>query len=68
MLHGGSMAHLSTLEIPVGGSITLRSGDTHVMLSNFTAVPAAGDSLPLTLQFARSGSVTLHLPIRKYGE
>jgi copper(I)-binding protein len=68
MLHGGQMAHLAALEIPAGGAITLRSGETHVMLSDFKTVPAAGDSLPLTLQFAHAGSVTLQLPVRRYGE
>jgi hypothetical protein len=68
MLHGGAMAHLSALEIPAGGRIALRSGDTHVMLSDFTTVPKAGDSLPITVTFARAGSVTLQLPVRMYGE
>lgn len=68
MLHGGAMAHLSALEIPAGGRIALRSGDTHVMLSDFTTIPKAGDSLPVTLQFARAGSITLQLPVRMYGE
>jgi copper(I)-binding protein len=68
MLHGGAMAHLSALEIPAGGKISLRSGDTHVMLSDFSTVPKAGDSLPVTLEFAHAGSVTLQLPVRMYGE
>ena len=68
MLHGGAMAHMSALEIPAGATIALRSGDTHVMLSDFTTMPRAGDSLPVTLQFARAGSVTLQLPVRMYGE
>lgn len=68
MLHGGSMAHLSAMEIPAGATITLKSGDTHIMLSDFTLMPRAGDSLPITVQFARAGSITLRLPVRKYGE
>lgn len=68
MLHGGSMAHLSVVEIPAGGTLTLKSGDTHVMLSDFITMPHAGDSLPLTVEFARAGSVSLQLPVRKYGE
>ncbi|HWA16721.1 MAG TPA: copper chaperone PCu(A)C [Gemmatimonadales bacterium] len=68
MLHGGSMAHLSVIEIPAGGTLVLKSGDTHVMLSDFITMPHAGDSLPLTLQFAHAGRVDLKLPVRKYGE
>jgi periplasmic copper chaperone A len=68
MLHGGSMAHLSVVEIPAGGTVTLKSGDTHIMLSDFITMPRAGDSLPITVQFAHAGSITLDLPVRKYGE
>jgi copper(I)-binding protein len=68
MLHGGSMAHLSVVEIPAGGTVTLKSGDTHIMLSDFITMPRAGDSLPLTVEFAHAGSVSLKLPVRKYGE
>jgi periplasmic copper chaperone A len=68
MLHGGTMAHLSVVEIPAGGTVTLKSGDTHIMLSDFITMPRAGDSLPVTVEFAHAGSVTLQLPVRKYGE
>ncbi len=68
MLHGGTMAHLSVVEIPAGGTLTLKSGDTHIMLSDFITMPRAGDSLPIMMQFAHAGSVTLNLPVRKYGE
>ncbi len=68
MLHGGSMAHLMTLPIPPGGTLALAQGGTHIMLSDFSAMPQAGDSLTLTLTFARAGSVTLQLQVRKYGD
>lgn len=68
MLHGGSMAHVMTLPIPAGGTLSLAPGGTHIMLSDFSAMPQAGDSLTLTLTFARAGSVTLQLPVRKYGD
>jgi copper(I)-binding protein len=68
MLHGGSMAHLSVIEIPAGGTVRLKSGDTHIMLSDFITMPQAGDSLPITVQFAHAGSISLKLPVRKYGE
>lgn len=68
MLHGGSMAHVMTLPIPAGGTVSLTPGGTHIMLSDFVAMPQAGDSLAVTLTFARAGSVTLQLPVRKYGD
>jgi copper(I)-binding protein len=66
--HGGSMAHLNALPLPPGGHVVLEPGGTHLMLTDFTALPHAGDSLTVTLRFARAGSVTLKLPVRRYGE
>ena len=67
MFHGGAMAHLMVLPIPAGGQLRLEPGGTHIMFEDFSTMPQAGDSLAVTLRFARAGSVTLELPIRKYG-
>lgn len=66
--HGSNMAHLDVLEIPAGGEVELKPGATHLMLTDFGDAPKAGDSLTVTLRFARAGSVTLRLPIRRYGQ
>lgn len=68
MFHGGAMSHLAVIPIPAGGRVALTPGGTHIMFSEFSAMPAAGDSLPVTLVFARAGRVSLELPIRKYGD
>ncbi len=68
MLHAASMGHLMTLPIPAGGTVALAPGGTHIMFSDFSQVPKAGDSLRVTFTFARTGSVTLALPVRKYGD
>lgn len=68
MFHGSNMGHLEGLEIPAGGEVELKPGATHLMLSDFSAPPAAGDSLELTLRFAHAGSLTLKLPVRRYGQ
>lgn len=67
MFHGGAMAHLMVLPVPAGGELRLEPGGTHIMFSEFSTMPRAGDSLAVTLRFARAGSVTLQLPIRTYG-
>lgn len=67
MFHGGAMAHLMVLPIPAGGELRLEPGGTHIMFEDFSAMPQAGDSLAVTLRFARAGSVTLQLPVRTYG-
>lgn len=66
--HGSNMGHLDVLEIPPGGEVELKPGATHLMLTDFSAPPAAGDSLKLSLRFARAGTVTLELPVRRYGQ
>lgn len=66
--HGSNMGHLMALEIPAGGSVELKPGGTHLMLSDFSPPPAAGDSLTLSLKFAHAGTVTLKLPVRRYGQ
>ena len=66
--HGSSMAHMDALEIPPGGDVELKPGATHLMLTDFTAAPKAGDSLTISLRFAKAGSVTLKLPVRRYGQ
>lgn len=66
--HGSGMAHLDALPVPAGGEIALEPGGMHLMLTGFTAIPKAGDSLTLTLRFARAGAVTLQLPVRRYGQ
>lgn len=68
MLHASSMGHLMALPIPAGGTVALEPGGTHIMFSDFSEVPKAGDSLSVTLVFARTGSVSLRLPVRKYGD
>jgi len=66
--HGSSMAHLQVLEIPPGGEVELKPGAMHLMLTDFSALPHAGESLAVTLRFARAGSVTLQVPVRRYGQ
>ena len=67
MFHGGSMASMTSVVIPAGGHVIFEPGGAHIMLTSFSSVPKAGDSLQLTLVFARAGRVTLELPVRKYG-
>jgi hypothetical protein len=67
MFHGGSMASMTSVVIPPGTTVAFAPGGAHIMLTGFSTMPKAGDSLRLTLTFARAGAVTLELPVRKYG-
>ncbi len=71
MLHGqvqdGGMVRMTHLEAPVvpaGDSLVLRPGGTHLMLMTLDRLPRPGDSIPVTLTFARAGTVSLMLPVR----
>jgi hypothetical protein len=55
-------------EIPAGGRLRLRPGDLHLMLMTITAMPHAGDTVDLTLEFAHAGTVTVRVPVLSYLE
>jgi copper(I)-binding protein len=65
------MVHMEAagpIAIRAGDSLVLAPGDRHVMLDLTGTAPAAGDTLALTLHFARAGDVTARLPVRAYGD
>ncbi len=49
--------------IPAGGRVVLARGGLHVMLMGLTRPLAPGETVPLTLRFARAGAVTLTVPV-----
>lgn len=53
------------LEIPAGGTVELAPGGLHLMLTNVKAPFKEGETVPVTLQFEKAGSVTLDLPVQK---
>jgi copper(I)-binding protein len=69
-LEGGmvQMAPAGPLALAPGDSLVLAPGGLHVMLELSGGEPEKGDSLPLTLRFARAGDVTVLLPVRAYGD
>lgn len=55
---GGRMQQMemkSSLPIGAGETLTLAPGATHLMLTGLRRLPAAGESFPLRLRFARAG-------------
>ena len=63
MLHetstSGGVSSMRTLAngvaIPAGGSVSLKPGGAHIMISGLTTPLRQGDTLKLTLRFRRSG-------------
>lgn len=52
------------LPIPVGGTLKLASGGTHLMITGLDEALAAGGELALTLEFAHAGPVEIVVPVR----
>ena len=75
MLHmqvpDGGMVRMQPLDaapVPPRDSLVLAPGGTHLMLMNLSHLPAPGDSIPVSVVFARAGSVAVGLPVRSYGD
>jgi periplasmic copper chaperone A len=52
------------LAIPAGGSVTLKPGSYHVMLIGLKKALAAGETIPLTLIFAKAGTIAVTVPVK----
>jgi len=55
------------LAIPAGGSVTLKPGSYHVMLMGLKKPLVAGQSIPLTLTFAKAGNISVTVPVQAMG-
>ena len=51
------MAHTDAITVPAGGSVELKAGGYHVMLTSVTKDFVIGDSIELVLTFERAGVV-----------
>jgi hypothetical protein len=55
------------LAIPRGASVTLKPGSYHVMLIGLKKQLIEGQTLPLTLTFAKAGTISITVPIQPIG-
>lgn len=55
------------LEIPAGGTVTLKPGSFHIMLMKLKRPLARDTTVPLTLQFERAGTVEVDLAVEPVG-
>jgi hypothetical protein len=56
------------IEIAPGVVVRLEPGGLHGMLEGLSPAPGAGDTVWITLQFARGDSLVLHAPVRHPGD
>ncbi len=61
------MREIGGLDVPAGKSVALAPGGYHVMLMQLANPLKAGDTFPLTLRFARSGTQTVDVTVRPMG-
>jgi len=59
------MEHIPGLEVSPKDEVLLEPGGYHVMLIEVNQPLAAGDSLPITLRFEKSGEMKLDVQVRE---
>jgi copper(I)-binding protein len=55
------------LAIPAGGTVTLAPNGFHIMFMGLTAALKQGETLPVTLTFAKAGKVDVAFPVLAIG-
>ncbi len=61
------MRAVENIPVPANGQTALEPGGYHIMLIGLKQPLKEGDSFPLTLTFAKAGSVTVTVPVQKAG-
>jgi hypothetical protein len=61
------MRHVGTLPVAAESTVTLRPGGLHLMIEGFRKSPVVGDTLTITIHFARAGAVVVRAPVLAYG-
>jgi len=65
---GGRMEMLPPLVVNQGEQVVMQPGGIHIMLGGLTAEYQIGDTLRLTLTFARAGQIRIAAPVVPFGE
>ena len=61
------MRQIAGLDLPAGQPVTLKPGGIHVMLLGLTQPLKTGQSFPLTLHFAKTGTQVVIVKVEKVG-
>ncbi|MBA2945446.1 copper chaperone PCu(A)C [Streptomyces himalayensis] len=61
---GGAMKEQKSFGVPAGGSLDFARGGNHVMFDKLTHRPKLGEKVSVELHFAKSGTVTVELPVK----
>ncbi|MYW44621.1 copper chaperone PCu(A)C [Streptomyces sp. SID161] len=61
---GGAMTQKSSFPIPAHGRLVFKSGGNHLMFENLKRAPKQGQTVAVQLTFAKSGPVTVEMPVK----
>ncbi|MFJ8176432.1 copper chaperone PCu(A)C [Streptomyces sp. NPDC094469] len=61
---GGAMEQVSSFEVPAHGQLVFKSGGNHLMFEKLKRRPEQGDTITLKLKFAKSGPLTVEMPVK----
>jgi copper(I)-binding protein len=62
------MRQVSLIDVPAGESVDLQPGGLHIMLIDLKEPLKQGETFPLTLTFAKAGTMTVQVPVKSPGE
>ncbi|MEU4118331.1 copper chaperone PCu(A)C [Kitasatospora sp. NPDC028055] len=60
-----TMEQVNSLDVPAHGALQLARGGTHLMIMDWQKAPSLGDELELDLTFAKSGTISVKVPVKE---
>ncbi len=60
-----TMEQVASLDVPAHGALQFARGGTHLMIMGWEKAPAVGDELELDLTFAKSGTISVKVPVKE---
>ena len=64
----GHLVTVDHLDVPGFGDLRLQPGSDQLLLTGLTAPLTTGATIPITLQFQRSGTITVQAEAQSYDE
>ncbi|MFF4383676.1 copper chaperone PCu(A)C [Kitasatospora sp. NPDC001547] len=60
-----TMKQVDSLDVPAHGALQLARGGNHLMITGWRKAPVLGDELELDLTFAKSGTISVKVPVKE---
>ncbi|MFI6847041.1 copper chaperone PCu(A)C [Kitasatospora sp. NBC_00085] len=60
-----TMEQVERLDVPAHGALQLSRGGSHLMIMGWQKAPVLGDELELDLTFARTGTISVKVPVKE---